>query len=347
MRKIADFILIAALVIMIAVPVALLNTKPDQVSVTENRTLAQPEWGDGINRFMQTVSDSIDDRIGLRSAFMSIYNAVVYDTLQAKHTDVIDGDDGWLFYINDIPDYSGTNINDATIAHYVNVLTAIDDWCKARDIEFILWVGPNKSAVYDNCMPDGIRQADTNRTELIMEQLREAGVKVSYEKDTMIAHRDEQELYYKLDTHWNSYAARYTMEDVLTQLGLPLREFTYIENPVIEGDLMTMLGTGNNGVYSLEVETVPNPDATIEALESDVHHYIHNPDGEKFMAYRDSFGRVAIDMYSYYFTGHVFWDFDIDFDLVEQEAPRYLILSCVERFFDTMVLVNEDILTRE
>ena len=65
------------------------------------------------------------------------------------------------------------------------------------------------------------------------------------------------------------------------------------------------------------------------------------------MAYRDSFGRVAIDMYSYYFTGHVFWDFDIDFDLVEQEAPKYLILSCVERFFDTMVLVNEDILTRE
>ena len=347
MRKIADFLLIAALVIMIAVPVALLNTKPDQVSVSENRTLAQPEWGYGINHFMQTVSDSIDDRIGLRSAFMSLYNTVVYDTLHSKHTDVIDGEDGWLFYINDIPDYAGTNINDATIAHYVNVLTAIDQWCKARDIEFVLWVGPNKSAVYDNCMPDGIKQAETNRTELILQRLREAGVKVSYEKDTMIAHRDDQELYYKLDTHWNSYAARYTIEDVLTQLGLPVREFEYIATPVIEGDLMTMLGTGYNGVYSLEVETVPNPEADIEALESDVHHYIHNPKGEKFMCYRDSFGRVTIPMYSYYFTGHVFWDFNIDFDLVEQEAPKVLILSCVERFFDTMVISNEDILTRE
>lgn len=346
MRKIADMILIAALIVMIAVPVALLNTKPDQVSVSENRTLAQPEWDEDMNTLMQSIGDSIDDRIGLRSAFMSIYNTVVYDTLQAKHTDVIDGEDGWLFYINDIPDYSGTNIDDTTIEHYVNVLTAIDSWCKERDIQFILWVGPNKSAVYDNCMPAGIRQADPNRTEIIMERLREAGVKVSYEKDTMIEHRDEQELYYKLDTHWNSYAARYTIEDVLTQLGLPVREFDYIETPVIEGDLMTMLGTGYNGVYSLEVETVPNPDATIEALKSDVHHYIHNDNGESFIAYRDSFGRVAIPMYSYYFNGHVFWDFDIDFDFVEQEAPKYLILSCVERFFDTMVLVNEDILTR-
>jgi len=346
MRKIADWILIAALIVMIAVPVALLNTKPDQISVSENRTLAQPEWDSGINTLMQSISDSIDDRIGLRSTFMQLYTAVVYDTLQSKHTDVIDGDDGWLFYINDIPDYAGTNINDATIAHYVNVLTAIDNWCKARNIEFVLWVGPNKSAVYDNCMPDGIRQADTNRTELILQQLRDAGVKVSYEKDTMIAHRDEQELYYKLDTHWNSYAARYTMEDVLTQLGLPVREFTYVETPVIEGDLMTMLGTGYNGVYSLEVETDPNPDAVIEALESDVHHYIHNDKGERFISYRDSFGRVVLPMYSHYFTGHVFWDFDIDFDLVEQEAPKYLIVSCVERFFDAMIIANEDILTR-
>ena len=334
MRKLADFILMAALIVMIAVPVLLLNTKPDQISVSENRTLAEPNLHGGPNLLMQTIGDSIDDRIGLRSTFMSIY------------TDVIDGDDGWLFYINDIPDYSGTNISDATVAHYVDVLTAIDSWCKERDIQFVLWVGPNKSAVYDNCMPDGIRQAETNRTELIVAQLREAGVMASYERDTMIAHRDEQELYYKLDTHWNSYAARYTMEDVLTQLGLPVRAFSYIETPVIEGDLMTMLGTGYNGVYSLEVETAPNPNATIEALESDVHHYIHNPEGETFMAYRDSFGRVVIPMYSYYFTGDVFWDFDIDFALVEENAPKYLILSCVERFFDAMIRANEDILNQ-
>jgi len=115
-------------VIMIAVPVALLNTKPDQISVSENRTLAQPEWDSGINTLMQSISDSIDDRIGLRSTFMQLYTALVYDTLQSKHTDVIDGDDGWLFYINDIPDYAGTNINDATIADVlsagVNVIVA-------------------------------------------------------------------------------------------------------------------------------------------------------------------------------------------------------------------------------
>ena len=346
MRKIADTILLAVLIVMIAVPVALFNFKPDQISVSENRMLAQPVLDDGLNEFMRSVGDSIDDRIGLRSSFMALYNNVVYETLHAKHTDVIKGDDGWLFYVNDIPDYSGTNLDEATIDHYVEILTAIDDWCKARDIQFILWVGPNKSAVYDNCMPDGIHQADTNRTEIIIQRLREKGIKASYEKDTMIAHRDEQELYYKLDTHWNSYAARYTIEDVLTQLGLPVREFEYVENPVIEGDLMTMLGTGNNGVYSLEVETVVNPEATIKDLKGDVHQYIDYADGEKFINYRDSFGRVALPMYSYYFTGHVFWEFAIDFEFVEEEAPKYLILSCVERFFDTMVLYNEDILNQ-
>lgn len=345
MRKFADMLLIVALIVMIAVPVALFNVKPDQISVTENRALAQPEWGEGINHLMQSITDSIDDRIGLRSSFKQLYNDVIYTGMQAKHTDVISGDDGWLFYVSDIPDYAGSNLNDGVVDHYVNVLTAIDQWCKARDIQFVLWVGPNKSAVYDNCMPEGIHQAETCRTELVMERLRAAGVVASYEKDTMIEHREEQELYYKLDTHWNSYAARYTMEDVLTQLGLPLQNFAYEETPVIEGDLMNILGTGNNGVYSLQVETVPNPEAVIDHVRSDYQH-IYFDEGKPFISYRDSFGRVMLPMYSYYFTGPVYWSFDIDFDYVEQEAPEYLILSCVERFFGDMIAANEDILTR-
>ena len=47
---------------------------------------------------------------------------VIYGAVRLEN-----GEDGWLFYINDIPDYAGTNIDEATIAHYVNVLTAIDE----------------------------------------------------------------------------------------------------------------------------------------------------------------------------------------------------------------------------
>ena len=64
------------------------------------------------------------------------------------------------------------------------------------------------------------------------------------------------------------------------------------------------------------------------------------------MCYRDSFNRVMLPFYTYYFHGNVFWDFNIDWDFVEQEAPKYLILSCVERFFDDMIAENEDILMR-
>lgn len=344
MRKFANTLLVLAVCLTIAIPAFCINLKPDQISVTENRTLAQPNWDSGINGFMKSVSASIDDRIGLREAMMNLYTKVMFTTLNANHSDVIVGEDGWLFYNGDIPDYSGSNNTDEIVAHQIEVLTAIDAWCKERDITFILAVGPNKSAVYDNCMPAGIYQAEQSKAQRITELLREQGIHASYTKDEMLLHRDETELYYKLDTHWNSYGARFMMEDMLTQLGLPIREFTYIPTPVIEGDLMNMMGTGYNGVYSLQVESELAPNARLEELAGTSHIYIHSENTEKIVCYRDSFHRVMLPFYTYYFHGNVFWDFNIDFDFVEQEAPKYLILSCVERFFDDMIRANEDIL---
>lgn len=344
MRKFANILLILAVAAMVLIPALLTNCKPDQISVTENRTLAEPDTEHGLDTFMTSLSASIDDRIGLREGMMQAYTHVMFTVLQAKHSDVIVGSDGWLFYNGDIPDYSGSNNTDETVAHQVAVLTAIDAWCRERGITFILAVGPNKSAVYDNCMPEGIYQTEQSKTERIAALLREQGILVSYTKDEMLAHRDEVELYYKLDTHWNSYGARYMMDDMMTQLGLPVREFTYIPTPVIEGDLMNMLGTGYNGVYSLQVESEIAPNAKLNELRSTKHIYIDSEDTEKIVCYRDSFHRVMLPFYSYYFHGNVFWDFNIDFEFVEQEAPKYLILSCVERFFDDMIRENEDIL---
>lgn len=347
MRKFADTLFLAALALVILVPVLLFNGKPDQISEVENRALAElPPIQEGFNAFTSGLSEYIDDRIGLRDQMMQGYNSVVYETLNTKHSDVIRGDDGWLFYANDLPDYAGTNIDETAIAHQTEVLAAINAWCEERGIIFILAVGPNKSEIYDNLMPEGINKAEQTKTELIAERLREQGILVSYAKDDMLPHRDEQELYYALDTHWNSYGARYMMDDMVTLLGKETTDFTYIETPVIEGDLMVIMGMGWNGKYSLQVESEPAEGTVIEELDGAKHVYIHSEGTDKIVCYRDSFNRVMLPFYTYYFHGNVFWDFNIDWDFVEQEAPKYLILSCVERFFDDMIAENEDILMR-
>jgi hypothetical protein len=65
---------------------------------------------------------------------------------------------------------------------------------------------------------------------------------------------------------------------------------------------------------------------------------------ESFVCYRDSFTEAMYAYYSYYFHGPLFWNYEIDPALVEQEAPRYLVLSCVERFLGTAIEVNEGFL---
>lgn len=345
MKKVADIVLCVFVAAIVITGVLFFNYKPNQTSVIEKRILAEPvSINEGLTDFMYSVECAVNDRIAFRDYIMKYYNKFIYFGLRGSHRDVMVGDDGWLFYRDDLADYTGTNIDREKTQKQVEIIKTIDKWCKERNITFIMAIGLNKSTIYNNYMPKSILGVKKSNADYLVEMLRAENILVSYPKEELIRNRDEKELYMRLDTHWNAYGAGYMFNDIIKIMGLSERDFMYDEEYIMDGDLLNMMGAGWNNAYSFSASVQENPEAVVEKIPGTDHMYIHYDDAIKIVCYRDSFHFALVPFYEYYFEGPIRWTFDIDFDMVEQEKPKYLIFSCVERFLDEAIEENEDIL---
>jgi len=344
MKRRMDIILVIAMMLVLLIPLCFFDLKKGQVSLVENRNLAELEnISNGISNYMISIDHYVNDRIGFRDECLKVYNNYNYKMLRGNHSQVMVGEAGWLFFKEDIPDYTGTNIDCAKIQRQISTIKKINEWCKERGIIFVLAIGPNKSTIYNEYMVDTVKKADASSLDYIVPLLREEGIKVSYPKQGLIEHKKDKELYYKLDTHWNAYGSKYMFDEIVRMLELPERDFEYTESLIETGDLKNMLGISAGGSRSLEVKVTPNPTTKIIERDGTKHLYIDSKNTKKVICYRDSFHGAMLDYYGYYFYGDVYRRFDIDFQYVEQEKPQYLILSCVERFFDVAISANANI----
>ena len=128
-QKLTDILFLLVAIAIIVIPLTTMNLKPNQISTTENRNLTElPTFSNGITPFMSEMNNYVNDRIGLRDDMMQIYNNWKYIKLNGNHDKVIIGKNGWLFYKESLPDYTGTNIITAKTKGQVQILTTIDTW---------------------------------------------------------------------------------------------------------------------------------------------------------------------------------------------------------------------------
>lgn len=345
MKKTTNIIFIVICALILVLPVVRFNWKPDQVSKAENRQLAEiGDLKDGFSTFMKSVDNYVNDRIGFRDQFVQLYRLATIKYLNYRHDQVLVGDDGWLYYLEELPDYTGTNNSNETTDRYIEILKQIDAWCKQRDIQFVFAVGPNKSTIYSEYMPNYIRQADVTLMDTLMEKAQQAELLFVCPKQELLEHKNEQELYMRLDTHWNSLGSRYMLNQITQSCGLAAREIPVSPSQTLVGDLKDMLAIGDIGFKSVTADVPVASGARIEQVPNTKHLIIRSENTESFVSYRDSFSIALTEYYSYYFDGPMYWSFTIDFDYVESVKPKYLILECVERYLPTAIESNAIVL---
>ena len=346
MKKIVDSAFIIVILTLILIPIFSMNLEPDQVSKVENRKLAEkPVCSQGYTHYMNDLNTYINDRIGQRDNMMHFFNFLQHGMMKTNHDQVLYGKNDWLFYRDDISDYTGSNMDPSLIKRQVDIITALDQWCKERNIQFILAIGPNKSSVYYDYMPPSIFHCPKTSVDHTVEALRENGVAVAYPKKELIAHRMDKQLYYPLDTHWNAYGAEYMFYEIAKYLNLPGKEFEYTETTSYSGDLQNMLGIAYKGEPELEVAITPNPQSAIHNVENTPLDLVMKTDGAiDVICYRDSFTSSLLTYYGYYFEGPFHWQYGLDLTEIEESAPDVVILSCVERYFNHAAEANAAIL---
>ena len=234
----------------------------------ENRMLADyPSLEGGISQiihgsFMREVEAWINDHIGERKAFRSIYANLFHRILKISTVDtVVFGKDGWLFYTGD------GNLKLCKGEYPVSqqdfekiTLTQSDIWesYRAEGKRYFLLLTPSKVTVYPEYLPF---EANENRIYLI-DQLEDAlnaedRLVVINTTRPLLAAKDQQELlFFKTDTHWNARgtyeAYKYVISCISDDEPIQISEF---QNGRRLGDLNKMLGLADESA----TENAPSP----------------------------------------------------------------------------------------
>ena len=169
-----------------------------------------------------------------------------------------EGKQDWLFLGNGYQD---------TVAKLKLAIVPSDEEMEARRATFsriaeagakygaksVLFLGPNKSNVYPEYLPEGLRPSPVRYASYFLDKLKGVPNLTVYDPTAhMLASKKSQGLlYWMTDTHWNDKGAFVAYADFAKSLGLPIPLVEFKQGAVRSGDLIDIAKLKN---YPLHAE---------------------------------------------------------------------------------------------
>ena len=258
---------------------------------------------------------------------------------------VFAGKDKWLFYQSTMDgdtmaDFYGTNaFSVADMKAIADNLLKQREKIEAAGSKFVLLIVPNKESVYFEYLPDDIaaKKAKYSRTDDLVGYLQaNTDLDIIYMKDKYLSMKDDTQIYYKTDTHWNMVGCYVALQEVLKDLYgtySDVSEVTFQEHlHDFAGDLATMADVGVN--YGIDTVYFLGEDQAKEEQKVE----------DSLLLVGDSFAEFLLLESPYYFKGGV-----INGDIVPYEYnfakataanlsqnPDVVLWECCERHIDRL-----------
>lgn len=337
MKK-AKLIFISIFIVLCLIPsVGMLifgEAQPAANEVLTGRPSVTTRSGELNLSFLSDVSDYIADRFAFRQELATAWAGVNAKLLGTSvEEQVILGSDGWLYFSDTLPDYMGQGMSDTELRYLANDLALMQEYIVSQGKHFIFTIAPNKNSIYSEHMPEYIenRHSESNAAR-VGAYLDAAGVNYLELLDIL---GNEENLYYKTDTHWNSRGAALAADGLLNMLdrGGDYSTASFAVSEEHRGDLYEMLypagratetATVYGGEFSYVCESDPNGGNAITIKTS--------CDGGSggLMCWRDSFG---IALYPYLAQSFVAATFSrsADYNLTLADSADTVIIELVER----------------
>ena len=337
MKK-AKLIFISIFIVLCLIPsVGMLifgEAQPAANEVLAGRPSVTTRSGELNLSFLSDVSDYIADRFAFRQELATAWAGVNAKLLGTSvEEQVILGSDGWLYFSDTLPDYMGQGMSDTELRYLANDLALMQEYIESQGKYFIFTVAPNKNSIYSEHMPEYIenRHSESNAAR-VGAYLDAAGVNYLDLFDIL---GNEENLYYKTDTHWNSRGAALAADGLLNMLdrGGVYSTASFAVSEEHRGDLYEMLypagratetATVYGGEFSYVCESDPNGGNAITIKTS--------CDGGSggLMCWRDSFG---IALYPYLAQSFMAATFSrsADYNLTLADSADTVIIELVER----------------
>ena len=347
------------LIIIFACPILFLI--PGNQKNTENRMLTEmpvlnlENW----KQFPLQFENYFNDHVPFKSLMTRIYSTFCVKVLNTSTQDsVILGENDFYFYnsiykgdYNTMADFSGRELyTDDELKQILEKLKLWSKEAKETGKEFVLFIGPNKSSIYEEEMPAYVREfSNYSRTDQLVEYLREnSTLRIIYPKKELLEMKDKYLLYYKKDTHWNDLGAFVGVQEFNKEIkgeqAISLDECLIGEEIIRESmpekivnlDLANMLGIrGSVTDYNYEIYGYKEEMKYIEEIDDmgkGITYMLNPNNSPRILMYFDSFSYgmrpfLAREYEKVYYIPHAemstddFKNYDVD----------YIVFECVER----------------
>ena len=277
---------------------------------TENNAMAEApklltEEGSLNKSFIQDFESYFTEHIALRNPMLYM-DAKIQTGIFAESnvSGVISGTDGWLYYSSTLSDYLGQDImSERALYNLAHNIRIVQTYLAAKDIDFVFTIAPNKNTLYGENMPyykSCVVNTEHN-AKLLQPYL--AQLDVQYLDLFQLFEAQEEILYLKTDSHWNTKGACLVYHNILDTLDIPHEDYSgQTPRPVetTEGDLNKMLYSfygkaETDYAYDLAGEYTYTTGTTVE----DGWVVTENPSGKgSILMFRDSFANTLIPFFS-------------------------------------------------
>lgn len=357
-KKIKFYFFIIAFFSMLIVPQLLYKITSNDKSAynSENRILAEkPDFTlDTIRTYPRLYENYFNDHVAYKSKFIKFNQMANYYLFDIVENDkALLGDNDWLFFKDDytLEDYQGVcRYTDEQVISIANEIIAVDEYYKSIGIKFVLFIAPNKESIYGENLPDKYAQfEDYTRADQIYKYLEDnSDVLVVSPKERLRELKEEYQLYYKYDTHWNDIGAYVSSNYLLKAMGMeemsPLKNVNVYNDGEHIGDLATMLNLTSIFYKEPEVQLSEFSSVVVTNVYSKPHSIVFNEkytsDVEndlKLYIVGDSFSAKLEEYMKYGFAeSTVIHRTQYTPGLAESEMSNVVVCEVVERYIDQM-----------
>ena len=301
----------------------------------------------------------------------SIRNYFAYKVfnLSLNEAQVIVGKDDFFFLGNGfggiIDKYKGTfTYSNKEIDIWTNKLNKLQAWYENQGIQFIIVIAPNKHTVYSDKLPYGIlHKKGETVTDDMVNSLHKKNIHVLDLKKVLRENKQEKQLFFRTDTHWNNYGAHigymntleylnaiyaenykvveYSMTETLRSGGGDLTNFLKINHLLsnnYEKNYNLILKNKSQLCYGIITETNKLTPCTA-GIKNKFNQYSINkssPNKKKLLYFCDSFGLANSQLYQE--TFNTVWRFHLAYksevglaNFIQNHKPDVVIYQVVER----------------
>ncbi len=266
-------------------------------------------------KISETYRDDFEEWFSKHFAYRDIlvdaFSVLKEKVFRTGNDQVIVGRDGFLFFAETLPDYTGSApMTDEELTAAADALKNLSDYAREHGAKFVFLCAPNKNTIYPEKMPLTVssRGEAPSNLDRLLPLLVERGVNCADVRPALLAAKEERLVYHRRDSHWNNEGARIAVNAVLEAADIPLdlfgepltamtRDFRgdldsllYPKTPRYDDEYVLDLGdrfrylSGGSGPMNLDILTQYGSDKGLGMGRS--------------LVFRDSFGSALIPYFA-------------------------------------------------